>query len=70
MEEDEDEEDSWCLCKKPNDGRKYVQCSRAHRCTGAKDGWYHPQCLKHFKWQGPQKGEKSWKCFDCLVSIN
>jgi len=69
LTEQEEDEDSWCLCKKRNDGRKYVQCSREDQCTGAKDGWYHPQCLKRCDWQGPKKGEKEWKCFSCLVAI-
>ena len=31
-EADEADEDVWCICGKPDDGRRYVQCSQKETC--------------------------------------
>ena len=32
------DEDVWCICGKPDDGRRHVQCSQKETCIGVKDG--------------------------------
>ena len=61
-------EDGWCICGKPDDGRKYVQCSMADDCLGAKEGWFHIECLDASKWSKPISRNK-WRCDRCKTSM-
>jgi hypothetical protein len=62
--------DFWCICKLPDDGRSYVQCSREDKCHGATDGWFHPECLDNAGWPRPRRTQKNWVCEGCDIHDN
>ena len=62
--------DTWCLCGLPNDGRTNVQCSREDRYLGAKNGWFHGECLQTAGWSKPRRSQKNWLCQSCHVFEN
>ena len=62
--------DFWCICKLPDDGRPYVQCSREDKCHGATDGWFHPECLDNAGWPKPRRTQKNWICEGCDIHDN
>jgi hypothetical protein len=62
--------DFWCICKLPDDGRSYVQCSREDKCHGATDGWFHPECLDNAGWPKPRRTQKNWVCEGCDIHDN
>ena len=62
--------DTWRLCGLPNDGRTYMQCSREDRSLGAKDGWFHGECLQTAGWSKPRRSQKNWLCQSCHVFEN
>jgi hypothetical protein len=37
-EEEMEEEELYCVCKQPDDGRHLVCCDNC-------EGWYHPECM-------------------------
>ena len=59
------DEDVWCICGKPDDGRRYVQCSQKETCIGVKDGWFHPACLAAKGWSQPSSFRNRWMCSEC-----
>jgi hypothetical protein len=62
---DEADEDVWCICGKPDDGRRYVQCSQKETCIGVKDGWFHPECLTAKGLPQPSSFRNRWMCSEC-----
>ena len=62
--------DFWCICKLPDDGRSYIQCSREDKCHGATDGWFHPECLDNAGWPKPRRTQKNWVCEGCDIHDN
>ena len=50
----------YCVCRMPNDKRKYVQCSQCN-------GWYHPLCVNIPEWA--IKTKRQWKCEKCRSKL-